>query len=945
MLYTNADCLSNKMIHLELATTHYNPDIIGVTEVHPKNTPLRLCDTDVKLDNYTVFTNLTDDGRGVALYVRNDIYARSIQSTSYYRDSVWIEISTPGVGNMRVGCVYRSNSNDELTNTRLLHHIEKMVKDTPASTELIVMGDFNLRSINWDTQTCGDEGRRKAQNFLDMTLDLGLHQHVREPTRFRAGQIPSTLDLILTKNPESIQTIVYDTPLAKSDHVVIVADVVTKMQCKDPVMRQPRFVYERANFEGFRTDLEARNLTEDLASLGAEDGWNLVQKTLKDLISKHVPRTRPGPNARKNFKPLWTNPRAIGKVKAKRDAWKRFLTSKSGEDYERYIRERNAARKEVKKAVKTFEKAMAKKSKTDPKAFWRYAKSKTSTKTDIKQLRCNGTVVFTNTEKAELLNSFFSSVFTEENTDEVPVSEVDPNMRDIENPEFTRDAVLKKLKELKVNKAPGPDEIPAVILKEMAEELAEPLRVVFQKSVDSGIVPEQWKKAHVTPILKKGDQSLPSNYRPISLTCIACKLLESLMKDHIDHHMKVNNLATKSQYGFTCGRSTKTNLIDCMEEWTKALDDKVGIDVIYLDFRKAFDSVPHQRLLVKLDSYGIRGTTQSWIKSFLSDRTQSVVLGGCISSCVNVTSGVPQGSVLGPCLFNIYVNDLPEQPVVSDLPMFADDGKLYKTIRNVRDCIELQGDLDRLSPWAAKWQLGFNETKCNVLRVGRNLPDFTYHMTKANGERIPLERVNETKDLGVTIDESLSVKGHIDRVTASATRVLFSIKRSLRHLNQHSGPMLYQALVRPILEYGNSAWSPATLTQARQLEKIQRRATRWILRHSNLTYEERLRRLKMPSLYYRRTRGDLIQTFQHLNSPELFNNLKMELSTRRGRGHRFKLAKPRARTTIRSNCLALRVVNLWNSLPERVVESANTDQFKRRVDDWARGSGLFFSIQ
>ena len=213
--------------------------------------------------------------------------------------------------------------------------------------------------------------------------------------------------------------------------------------------------------------------------------------------------------------------------------------------------------------------------------------------------------------------------------------------------------------------------------------------------------------ANVTPVFKNGQRNLPNNYRPISLTSQACKVLESIIRDHIITFLSDKNIFCTQQHGFTYHKSCFTNLLETFEDWTKSNDQGLSTDIVFLDFKKAFDSVPHQRLLIKLMGYGIQNNCLNWISSFLSGRHQRVVVKGEMSKWYPVVSGVPQGSVLGPLLFILYVNDIPDL-VNSKVKMFADDIKIYTQITSFSDALSLQNDLDRLCEWAREWLLQFN---------------------------------------------------------------------------------------------------------------------------------------------------------------------------------------------------------------------------------------------
>ena len=252
---------------------------------------------------------------------------------------------------------------------------------------------------------------------------------------------------------------------------------------------------------------------------------------------------------------------------------------------------------------------------------------------------------------------------------------------------------------------------------------------MFQRSLAEGAVPLDWKKANVTPIFKKGSKHVPGNYRPVSLTSVACKVMESVMRDAITAHLARNKLIRNSQHGFTRGRSCATNLLEFLEKATKAVDEGKSLDVVFLDFAKAFDKVPRERLLRKVHAHGIRGKVWNWISAWLTGRTQRVVLNGEFSTWIDVLSGVPQGSVLGPLLFLIFINDIDLAVEKIDLiKKFADDTKVGQVISSAEDRDKLQEALRDLHTWADTWGMAFNVKKCKVMHIGSRNARFKYDM-------------------------------------------------------------------------------------------------------------------------------------------------------------------------------------------------------------------------
>ena len=393
--------------------------------------------------------------------------------------------------------------------------------------------------------------------------------------------------------------------------------------------------------------------------------------------------------------------------------------------------------------------------------------------------------------------------------------------------------------------------------------------------------------------------------------------------------MESLGLFSDCQHGFRSGRSCTTQLLEVMNDFTSFYDDNLPFDVIYLDFKKAFDTVPHFRLINKLRRYGIDGNILKWIDSFLSNRTQQVKINNEFSNVSNVTSGIPQGSVLGPVLFTIFINDLPEH-VNSLCKIFADDTKIYNIYENFKI---LQGDLEALQFWSEKWQLFFNIDKCVCLHFGRKNPKVDYTIT-CKGRSQALQESHEEKDLGVTFDTKLKFDQHINTVINKANKVLGLIKRNFKCMNKFTLITLYKSLVRPILEYGQPVWAPFLKRQTKLIENVQRRATKLISDIKHLPYEDRLADLQLPSLKYRRLRGDLIQTFNIIskgNDQEIskFFNLNQSSCTR---GHNFKLNKVHTKTNMRMHSFTNRVINAWNNLPQDTVNAPDVDTFKKLLD-------------
>ena len=447
-----------------------------------------------------------------------------------------------------------------------------------------------------------------------------------------------------------------------------------------------------------------------------------------------------------------------------------------------------------------------------------------------------------------------------------------------------------------------------------------------------GILPKLWKEAEVRPIFKKGSKSSPGNYRPVSLTSVVCKVFEGFVNDALCIHLSENNLLSNEQFGFCRGRSCVTQLVSTIKDWMESLDGRTPVDAIYLDFRKAFDTVSHKRLLSKLKSYGVHGQVFGWVENFLSNRTQYVSVNGKDSNSIPVTSGVPQGSVLGPTLFIYFINDLPDV-VDCSIRIFADDTKIYLPIQSKSDSDKLQTNINHMLEWSDRWLLRFNSEKCKILHVGKNNPNYDYVMN-VNDTLVNLETTDCERDLGVYVDSNLNFEHHINVTIRKSKNIAFIILRNFHFKSPRIMVPLFKALIRPILEYGNVVWSPYMRKDINAIEEVQRFFTKRIIGMNNLDYEDRLSKLRLPSLEFRRLRGDMIDVFKITNGMYDVRTTKtfFELCENVTRNNGKKLTKPHVNFKPFQDFFTNRIINVWNSLPGDIVNADCVNSFKNAFD-------------
>lgn len=688
----NARSICNKIDYLRPYIEYYKPDILAITETWGR---AALTDSLITPHGFTLFRKDRLDrlGGGVLLLVRNDLnpihFSVPLHLNSFY-DSVWCVIKTSESKDILIGCVYRPPTANHETDQcfyTLLDHITDVGHDFR-----LVMGDFNAPNTDWTLLRAA----KREQTFVEAVLANCLTQMVMSPTRE-----DSILDLVFVNDVSLVSSVDVAQCFPGSDHNTVSVNIMIKTKTSMPTPKtENAFFFSKADWSRYRDLISSNTRDQVINAPNVDDAWSALKRIILLAADTAIPRV----SHRKRIEGVPIS----GSVRRAFRNRKRIYQDLKGSKSPLASDLRDVADANLKHLINTsrknFELSIAQRCKSNPKSFWSYARSSFANKPKVASVfDSSGAMTSNDKDTANAFNDFFASVFSAPETD---LPQLVPS-RSNPGPSLctfsvTVDSIMRVLKSLPTYSSSGPDGISNMLLKEGGPALLILICDLFSMIITAGTLPSEWKSAVVVPIFKKGNRHDRKNYRPISLTCTLCKVFERLLKEVMLNFLSTNNLINDSQHGFLPKRSCCSALLAFLEQVTDSVNNNKVVDSVYLDFSKAFDSVPHKRLTHKLEIIGFSGDIIKLVESFLSDRKQRVSIANSCSDYSRVTSGVPQGSVLGPLLFVIYVNDI-DTDISSSIIKFADDIKLFKAFDPSQET-RLQNDLDKIAQWCETWQ-------------------------------------------------------------------------------------------------------------------------------------------------------------------------------------------------------------------------------------------------
>lgn len=819
-------------------------------------------------------------GGGVLIAVCDSLNSYRRQDLESYAECVWVEILSSDGFNYLVGNYYFPPLSDTQMFDNHLQTLEEQVDFT--KYRVLIFGDFNLPGVDWASRLISSGSTQttiKVSRLLNFINFSGLTQH--NQLKNSAGNV---LDLCLSNCPIDSITPVND-PLVRPD-VFHPPFVVYFSFVKRTFHRHnsTTYCFGSGNYLGLYTYLRDYNWSTVLDDHCIDSATQSLTDITKHAINLFIPKRLSRPSKY----PFWFSKELIHYMHKKEHFHKLFKRTGLELWYIKFSIYRALVKKLFKYDKRAYENNVESSLFREPDKIWRFVRQHTKEPTRVISLRHNNGYVTSPEKVANTFRTYFSECYSTDVFISAPsMSNVECNDTLTVNQVDTEE-ILEAIQKVKPKRSVGADSIPSFIVKGCAELFAPLLKHVFNLSLRTGVFPSLWKNSVVVPIHKSGDTSKVENYRPVSLLCAFSKVFEIVIHAHVSFYFS-HKLATV-QHGFVKGRSVETNLCSLLDYSVPIIVTRGQVDIVYFDLSKAFDKVNHKLLLYKLSLYGVSSTLLEWFNSYLSERQNRVRVSSCLSDVLVPSSGVPQGSNLGPLLFLVYISDIATCVKNAQMLLFADDIKIFMRIQSEDDCALLQNDVSRVSDWCFDNFLLINPDKTKQLTMCRKREIISYPYLLCNST---IQRVLQIRDLGVYFDSNLSFSHHVSQIVASALRVMGMISRLTRDFSNHWCVVrLFCSLVRVRLEFCSVVWNSLNSSDAAQIERVQKRFIRIVYdryfgRRCFYDYDYILKDLLLQNLLNRRIARDVLFLHKVVHGrvdSELVSSLKFHVPARVVRG-------------------------------------------------------------
>lgn len=868
MYYQNTRGLRTKTSDFLQSTCTLDYDFICISETWLNS---NFHNSELFSPEYSVYRNDRDPlvsgkqrGGGVMVGVLNKFKSRVISEWMGVGviEDIWVAVELQDGVSWFLCCIYIPPHTMFDDFVEYFNKLELIFLKYPKH-KFVIVGDFNIPDILWNFDSVHDAYIPYSHG--DLLSDLFVNNFsLLELRQFNGIRNINDriLDLVASRDLQ-LNVMRCDTPFVPEDshHVALEINFDLPLRKQLSGSSYHKYNFDNANFVEINLFLDGISWEEVFSVDDVNKCTDIFYQIIHNVIDSHVPIK----HIKKKQFPLWFSLKSIAILKEKNKFHKRWKKYKNPLDYCQFSLLRKRSKYSIAADYKLYIGKTEDSLKSDTKYFWSYLNNTRKIKSFPSELHYGNVQASSADSISNLFADYFASVYESNTTPCLLERTYSSNCFTINS--VSRQQISNVLESIDARKGPGPDGIPSVFLKNCSSSLVEPLYLLFNKSLSFGIFPSVWKEAQLIPIHKGGDRHNVCNYRPISILNNFGKVFEAVIANELTH--LIRNYLSINQHGFYGGRSVLTNLVPYVQDIRFLLESGQSVSAVYTDFSKAFDKLHHPTLLVKLENFGVHGRLLNLLSDYLSCREQYVALNGSKSKSLLVRSGVPQGSHLGPILFNIFINDIGKCFQSCSFCLYADDLKLYLPVRSNVDFVAIQDDLNLFSSYCTTNRLHLNLDKCQHILFSRQIDPPAVNLFFQNN---PIATVTLVKDLGILLDSKLSFVNHIEDIVRRAWRNLGFILRVTKDFRHHSSLItLFLSIVRPILEYATTVWNPGYKKYIEQIEKIQKKFINVLnyrfnrYRHFD-SYSSNLSFYKICSLDKRREYFDIMFIYKIFNN-------------------------------------------------------------------------------